>query len=329
MRRLSTRPEGSLFRRGEWFRFVSMIMTLVILTMMFLRARDASMWRWLVNDHSPSSAADVAQVPAPSDGDVELFDGPTDEDPDEADAARELFAAISDKAALAPEEMPAYWRLWRWTRAQPLESLRNRARRDLTLSHFLEEPDKLRGQLVRLRLHLRRSLSWEIGPEEKSGGAKVVYEAWGWSDESPNFYCTVFTQPPAGMPIGPTVQDEVTFYGYFLKLLSYRDQQDKLRMAPLLIGRVERHVGVAVKTDESPWAWATLAVGGAFILLLVIRWTRAYAFPKPPVERLSPDEGRASVVKWSDSSNVDEPDEIDPANKVPIDLDIRPRKTIR
>lgn len=292
-------------------RLVSMLFMLVILYMMIQRARDASMWRWLVNDYEPS-AVPVAEIPtagkagaATAESVPELYQGPTDLDPEEADAARELFTAISDRSSLSVEEMPTYWRLWRWVRAQTIDQLRSRARSDLSLSHLLEQPDKYRGEIIRLRLHLRRSLSWEIGPEEKAGGAQHVYEAWGWTDESPNFYCIVFTDPPPGMNIGPTQYDEVTFYGYFLKLLSYRDQQDKLRMAPLLIGRVQRHALPPASPEEGPWTLLLLFAGGVILLAILAQWTRSYAFPgakKEPVDKMA---GRAALNKWlsQDSRN--------------------------
>ena len=284
-----------------------MLGMLLILYFMIQRAREPSVWNWLVNDsNAPSPTTETVAVANLSNEPEELFDGPTDSDPDEAEAAQELFEALSDRTPITAEEMPAYWRLWRWVRAQPVTSLRERSRRDLTLTHFLEVPEKLRGQVVRLRLHLRRSLSWEIGPEEKAGGAKQVYEAWGWTDESPNFYCIVFTQPPADMPIGPNVQDEVTFHGYFLKLISYRDQQDKLRMAPLLIGRVERHAGLPAKPDESPWTVATMIVGGLCIVFVVVRWTRRYALPAEP-KQINKTAGRAALNEFLESPDNESP----------------------
>jgi hypothetical protein len=304
------RQSGPLFLKSEWLRLVSMLFMLIVLYMMIQRARDESVWRWLVNDGGMSASEPVTNhvstTPAQDSG--PSFEGPTDLDVDESEAAQELFQAVSDRTSLSVEEMPAYWRLWRWARAQSLQTLRQRARSDLSLSHFLELPDKYRGQIVRLRLHLRRSLSWEIGPEEKAGGAKQVYEAWGWSDESPNFYCIVFTDPPADMPIGPTVADEVTFYGYFLKLISYRDQQDKLRMAPLLIGRVHHHAGLPPASDQGSWMFWLLVGGGVILVLIVVRWTRSYAFPALPQKPVDKAVARASVTTWLAEQPPDDED---------------------
>lgn len=304
MRRFETKRNASLFSRNEWLRLISMLGMLVILFFMIKRARDPHVWSWLVNERQgPNAAADNAMVANLSSEPESLFDGPTDFDPDESEAAREVFEALSDRTPITAEEMPAYWRQWRWVRAQSMAKLKERSRNDLTLSHFLEVPEKLRGEVVRLRLHLRRSLSWEIGPEEKAGGAKKVYEAWGWTDESPNFYCIVFTQPPADMPIGPNVQDEVTFYGYFLKLISYRDQQDKLRMAPLLIGRVDRHAVLPVTPDEGPWTIATVILGGLCIVFIVVRWTRRYALPPGEPKQVNKEAGRAALNEFLESSD--------------------------
>ena len=334
MRRFEAKRGGPLFLRREWLRLVSMLCMLIVLYMMIQRARDERVWRWLANEGNgalPDVASERVASLASRESLEPLFEGPTDLDEDEAEAANELYTAISDRASLSVEEMPAYWRIWRWVRAQSLAQLRQRARRDLSLSHFLELPDKYRGQIVRLRLHLRRSLSWEIEPEVKAGGANVVYEAWGWSDESPNFFCIVFTQPPGDMAIGPTVADEVTFYGYFLKLISYRDQQDKLRMAPLLIGRVERHAGLPPAPNEGPWALWMLVAGGFILLMIIMRWTRTYAFPSLPQQPPDKKAGRAALNQWlSQQQRVDEEREDAPPSWQDADshlLDLRDRDT--
>ena len=78
--------------------------------------------------------------------------------------------------------MPAYWRCLKWARAQSFAELERRAADGVVYTQLLEQPDKYRGKLLRLRLHIRRVLDWEA--PKNSAGVRRVYEAWGWTDES-------------------------------------------------------------------------------------------------------------------------------------------------
>ena len=70
----------------------------------------------------PAVAASTAQ-------DFEkLVPGPTDQDEEEWEAAKEEFQAITDRESLAAIDMPLYWRLVKWARAQTFDQLRQRAK---------------------------------------------------------------------------------------------------------------------------------------------------------------------------------------------------------
>ena len=166
-----------------------------------------------------------------------IVPGPTDQNESEAAAARSLFQAVTDRAPLSKIEMPAYWRCLKWARAQSFADLERRAVHGVVYTQLWEQPDKYRGKLVRLRLHIRRILDWEA--PENSAGVRRVYEAWGWTDESKSFpYVVVFSDLPEGIPLGDNVEEEGLFVGYFLKTIAYT-AFNRNRSSPLLLGRMK------------------------------------------------------------------------------------------
>jgi hypothetical protein len=272
-----------------------MIGMLVVMFMIMDRAKDPSTWQWLTNEFD----SDSANTKPRADGDDEDDDarpvgtagsgGPetringapagddvarvTDLDAEEADAAREEFQAISDRKPLLAEEMPSYWRLLNWVRNQPGDSLQRRSRKAVVFTDFVEEPDKNRGKLVHLRLHVMRSLTYET--QDSPTGIKRLYEAWGWTDEGyPWLYAVVFPECPPGMPIGSNARAEVSFDGYFLKLMSYEAHQSpgKPLFAPLLIGRIVWHPVEMPNGSDGTWFWVTAGAGGLIILMGILRW---------------------------------------------------------
>jgi hypothetical protein len=271
----------ALFRGRELTHWLTMIFLLIVLGMMIFRAREAGTSQWPAEDRQASQqdenrVAAGSQEPAqsvPAGTSAASAVGPTDQDPDEADAAREQFEAISDRQPLAPEEMPAYWRLMRWSNNQSFGQMQRRANRDVLYTQLWEQPEKYRGALIELRLHLQRGLS-HAAPEN-SAGVKTVYEAWGWTDESKSLpYLVVFSELPPQMPLGPDIRENVTFVGYFLKTMAY-EASDKPRAAPLLIGRVRwqtSRAGGSSAADQRGLFWWTLLGGGLVLLVGVGVW---------------------------------------------------------
>lgn len=163
--------------------------------------------------------------------------GTTDEDKDEQAEMKRLFQAVKDHTPLAATEMPAYWRIFGWVRAQSFAILEKRAQWDVLYSQLLEGPDKHRGELLRLRCHVTRALKSDA-PENKAG-FKTVYELWGSTDESKSFpYVLLTTELPPEFKLGENEPNEGVFVGYFLKWMSYPVPGGK-RTVPLLLGRMK------------------------------------------------------------------------------------------
>lgn len=209
--------------------------------------------------------------------------GVTDEDPDEAAAAEEDFQYIEDGTLSTLRwETPAYQRILRWVVDQPYARLA--ARSNLTKivrSQIVAAADDDRGKLFQFDLHVRRVIKYDgytsfHDDNEEPLAPVQLYEIWGNTDESPTrLYQLVVYDPPAGMPIGPDVREDVRFAGYFFKLQGYipgkklPDGQPDVEIAPTFIGRVlwiQRAPTVWFKQSDILWL---AAVCGGFLIALV------------------------------------------------------------
>ena len=89
-----------------------MVGMLGVLFLIMQRARDPNTWSWFAEVDSVAQNPPESIPAEPAGEAAPLPAGPTDSDPQEQDAAREELSAITDRAPLAADEMPAYWRLW-------------------------------------------------------------------------------------------------------------------------------------------------------------------------------------------------------------------------
>jgi hypothetical protein len=274
-----------------------MILFLFVLGAMYYHARQPSTWRWLVSDR-PAANPPVAQVTPNSSPAVEtVVPGTTDEDEAQTDDVRQQFEALSDRAPIAATDMPAYWRAMKWSRAQPFETLEQRAAKNVRYAQLWERPEEFRGKLVQLRLHVRQVFTYPA--PKNSAGVETVYEARGNTDESKSHpYVVVLSELPVGMPIGNNLNEEAVFVGYFLKLLSYTDALGTPRAAPLLAGRM-RAVATPARTPVPPaprvslWFW--VAVGALVVVMTVSIWLRTRPSPPPRLSPTAPaDESQLS-----------------------------------
>lgn len=260
MRRRTAHPFG---HSTSGMRLVSMLMAILVLWMFYERLKDPATWRGIINDRELKAATPPADAPSAPEN---LVPGPNDLDPDEFAAIQDQFEAIDDRAPLKPREMDAYWRLMGWSVTQPFAELEQRAHEDVSFAQLWEQPEKHRGKLIRLRLHIRRVLDYDA-PQNPLGTAKV-FEAWGWSDESLSFpYVVVMPEKPEQLPMGHEMRGEVVFVGYFFKIMSYK-AFDNARGAPLLVGRA-RMASISKPAPSSaldPWIIPLVVIGGTLFI---------------------------------------------------------------
>ena len=267
MRRRVARPYGHSI---SVTRLASLIMALAVLWMLYERMKDPATWRVLADEEPVAKPVEKTLVAEKE----TIVPGPNHKNDEELVAAQRNFEFIIDKAPLKTREMDAYWRLMAWSRTEPLADLEKAAKRDVAFTQLWDQPERYRGQSIRLRLHVRRVLEYDA-PENPHGFTKV-YEAWGWTDESSTFpYVIVLPEKPKGLRIGEEVSSEVVFVGHFLKIMSYTDKLGKTRGAPLLIGRsrlVATPPAPNTKTDTSVVLLVILICGASLVGSLV--WMR-------------------------------------------------------
>lgn len=345
MRRSFRSSRGSPFQNSG-MRLISMLCLLLVIGMIYNRARRPETWQWFTGENREAELAEsppaelreapahgeplVGQPPDPATSPPVLFvgtppepasvpasppnrpkrpwesvvPGPTDLSVDEQAEVRTEFEVVADKEPLAKFDMPAYWRLLRWARAQRFSELEGRAERSILFTQLWEQPEKYRGRLLRLRLHIKRILKYET--PENSGGLTHLYEAWGWTEDSKSFpYVVVFPELPPGMKIGADVHAEGVFVGYFLKTMAYT-AYDVNRAAPLLLGRMKGiSNGATAARDKhqevSIWEWLT----GAALIGLVAAWIWWKFGRKTEMPVIITPRAEADMEAWLQESPAD------------------------
>ena len=295
-------------------RLVRMLALLFVVGMLIYWAQDPAMWRWIADD-APDDVAATAKsnegsAPAETKDEETLVSGPNDLQPFEHSQAEHLFQAITDKEPIAREEMPAYWKLMRWSMTESFDDQWERSRKDLYFTHLAEAPGKYRGELIGLKVSLRRALAHDA--EENSAGAKQVYEAWGVTNESRSgLYCLLFYDKPSELAIKPSIHEEATFVGYFLKQFTYEDAMGVKRWAPLLIGRLhwrENLTRTALRRQrDDSYLWPWIIIAGA-VVVLGFAWKSTRPSSSQSLDALGtapPDH--ASIERWLENGAREEP----------------------
>ncbi len=175
---------------------------------------------------------------------------------------RELSMLSDATMEWTAEEMPAYWRLLRWTQNAPIKGsvtqVSSPRYMPLAYHELINRSKGLRGQPVTVDLHICRVVSYDA--PANSLGIKTLYEVWGWSEDSRGaLYVAVAPELPAGIKVGESVHYRGTLRGYFCKLQGYlavgSPGRPTTTAAPLLIGRLNeyRDPQTVVATGQELW----------------------------------------------------------------------------
>ena len=301
MRRQLSNPPG-LFRGSELRRLISAVLFLGVVGLFYNHFRRTQL------------ADEAKQVESPASPEVEwhetvvpIPDSDGAQDPFEQDAFREEAEALVDKKPYMPEEMASYWRLFRWARAETTAELEKRARRDVFFTHIFQDPEKFRGELIRLRLHVKQVIPQpDLG--ENSAGVDHVFEARGVTDDSRTYpYIVVFPEKPPQLPVGSSVHEEATFVGFFHKLVVYEELTGTSRAAPVLIGRLtwmEDPLAKGRREQSDVTTWIFFAVFGVVAALIGVQsWfthRQKVILPDRPVDQQALD-------RWLETGEIEAP----------------------
>jgi hypothetical protein len=222
--------------------------------------------------------------------------------PDEWEPAVKEFQALTDSTLeCGREEMPAYWRLLKWSvqvpQSRPAEFPR------LSYGELVNSPSKCRGQALRVELCACRVLSYEA--PRNSLGIKRLYEIWGWNEDSRgSLYVVVSPELPPGIAPGETVSERLRVEGYFCKIQGYvavgSAAQSAPSAAPLIIGRLAKYQPPATPLVTGRELWhgtAALLLIATFIGTL----SRKPLFPKRNSDLLSGRRAQSEDLEtWLD-----------------------------
>lgn len=282
---------------------------LVLLGLLIVSAGDPGNWRWMAGN---APAADEAPAKLLESKET-VAAGPVDTDPKEREAADEEFAIVKDGGEkYEAREMAAWWRLFHWTLRQSIHTLARRSKA-ATLFELMNRPQEWRGKIVKLPILTAKRVIKHTD-EKAPGGPRDYYEIHAFT-EAPGsglyVYQMLLPELPAGMPVGESLHEKVSAYGYFFKVKRYVDGRQLYSASPVFFGRVLWRPPVAVaKTPESAFLLWYLAVAigvVAIIGLAVARFRRG---------------APASVVVFPGAGGANRPPEQwldDPSMTLPLD----------
>jgi hypothetical protein len=275
------------------------IVTLVVLYLLIAQLREQGAADRPITNQPPAASA---PLPQPT--------GPTDEDSEEADSARDEFQALTDGTlGLGAEEMVPYNRLVTWVQNQSFARLWARAKKNLAYTYLYDDAPQHRGQLVALDVELRL-----VRDAKKNDAGVHLYEAWATTRESGNhLYDLIIVDFPPQMPVGERLHERATFAGYFLKVQGYESGVAQPgrppEKAPMLIGRLNwKPAATTAQTDErQEWIWIAVAVALVVVVLaarFIIRM-RSRSVPVRAHLPTPPDDGVIPVEEWLEQYTQD------------------------
>lgn len=239
------------------------------------------------------------------------------------------FEGIRDKTMLGPNDMAAYATLFRRVQETPAAELAAKARRDVVYSMLFDDPKRFRGLPIHLEGSVRRVLVHDdADPKVVPDGR--MYESWVFTPDSQNNPVVMATKTvPETLPVGGEVLEHVSFNGYFLKQMVYRDGQNVLRFAPLLVGRLTHTTDTrpaSGSSSNSHLIWTVLPLVALFFYALA-RWAfslkRILSKPqnKPaerrpiPSDTIEPEALSAWIAEGEEGDGEEGPAEFPPSNK--------------
>jgi hypothetical protein len=222
-------------------------------------------------------------------------------------AGAEMEGVTDSTFQCSVEEMPAYWRLLKWS-ARPPEGNGDQVDfRHVSFNELVNRPNAWRGRPVQIDLHVCRIV--ECAAPQNSCGIERLYEVWGWSDDSRgSLYVAVTPELPDGMSVGESVIERAAVCGYFFKVQAYlaagSAAQPQPTAAPLVIGRLSRWdtpVAAFAQTNELWFGGAALLLAASFVFFL----SQSSLFRlRHPRQQVRP-KAAAKLENWVDSFAAD------------------------
>ncbi len=129
----------------------------------------------------------------------------------------------------------AYYYLVDLARRNDPAAIESAARSDIAVPLLLNNPADYRGELVRLKGQCRRHLRHKA--EDNPYGIVEVSEVWVFNPSmGPRGSVVVMAEPPAGIPIGESINVPIEIAGYFLGIWRHETKaENKVSQSPILM----------------------------------------------------------------------------------------------
>jgi hypothetical protein len=314
MRHRRERPQAISFRGGELRWLASGVLMLVVLLMIMVRLREPGSLNWLGDLNQNAGGARGWDAGTPPAAALPEASGETDEDPDQAETAREEFQAITDGTlTVGPEEQIPYNRLVFWVQNQSFARLWARAKKNLAYTYLYDQADKHRGTLAALDVEIRM-----VHRAGKNEHGVPLNEVWATTKQSGDrLYDLIVVDLPSRIPIDRPIREKARFAGYFLKLQGYHPGLSKPGVAPekapLLVGRLEWTPSAAATEADNwqEWFWGGAALA-IVAVILAVRFVLGRLRPRAAAPRgilNAPSDAVIPVDVWLEHSGFASPDD--------------------
>jgi hypothetical protein len=273
-------PKPSLFPTGFGLRLIAMLGALALIgaTISTLHhqhqaAREAERAAIERGDRPPRYTPKPAE-PQPE----KIIAGPTEETPGEQEEMQRFLEVVRDKQPIEITDAPAYLRMLKWSLSQPMAEMERKAKRDVIYAKLWSYPQEHRAELIRMRMHVRRVIR-NSGKEVADNplGLTEYFEVWGLTEDSVNnFFIVIVPELPPGLAVGASSEGDVIFAGYFLKIFRYNSGDEKVRGAPMLVGRIRAVGGGSSKPvghEREAGLMTMLLIGGGGVCVIILSVT--------------------------------------------------------
>lgn len=168
---------------------------------------------------------------------------------------------------------PAVYQLLGVASTTPPTEMAAKIRTDVVPTNLLKDPETYRGKPVRIEGVLRRLDLVAEGLDEKNPyGIERIYEGWVFVNGLSEAVRIWFTSLPEGLQPSLTMNESISFDGYFLKLYLYKGQDDVWRVSPMLLGYEPKLTQIQLADWDQQALWFSIAVGILFFLGMFALW---------------------------------------------------------
>lgn len=286
--------------RRDQYRLLAMVGVLCLVMVAINLAAKPGSWYWLIppeptgteatpsleeldfrTKSSPETSlqADTIRVVSTDESADEAANVP-DSDSSDVEIPAEVMEPIEDNTVgLRRKELAAYRLMLSRIDTLPSEIIVEAGRDDVAFTVLMLQSESYRGQLISVRGDLRRLTAF---PAPQDSEFETLYEGWLFTrDSGKNPYRVLFTQLPADVPLGesldPPVPVEVT--GYFFKRYGYASQGGQ-HVAPLLLAKrpeviTPRQVVPVDRSELRNMMLAAVGLVAVVVLGLVIWFVRS------------------------------------------------------